>query len=140
MGARMNRINLAFALFLFGCTELARGEITGNELYSQLRSSNQAEYLSGMAYIEGVLDTEDFYLTADIFSSTDPKTYKTARFKIPHLCFGGNKVALGQLKDIVQKFLEANPGKRHIRAASLIRFALLEDFACANNPVTSATK
>jgi hypothetical protein len=113
---------------------IAKAETTGNDLYGQFKSSNSTENLQAQAYLLGVLDAEDFYLTVELFSSVDPKSGKPARFKFVHFCFGGDKVTLGQLSDIVIKYLETHPEKRHIRAHSLIRFALLEDFACANNP------
>lgn len=112
----------------------AQAETTGNDLYSKLKSTDVSERLQGYAYLEGVLDSEDWYLTADIFFSFDAKNSNPKKFTIPHICFGQNKVTFGQIRDIVQKYLEGHPEKRHIRAQVLIRFALMEDFACANNP------
>lgn len=121
-----------FLLLIF--SSAAQAERTGNDLYSKLKSTDASENLQGYAYLEGVLDSEDWYLTADIFSSFDAKNSKPKKFTISHICFGQNKVTLGQIKDIVLKYLEGHPEKRHIRAQALIRFALMEDFACANNP------
>lgn len=127
----MRKLILAL-LLAFSTTVFA--ETTGNNLYAQLTASDASVNLQGFAYIEGVLDSEDWYLTTDILSSMDLKKAKLEKFKIPHICFGNNKITLGQLKDIVLKYLTDHPEKRHLRAQVLIRFALLESFACANNP------
>lgn len=130
----MKNVKLFATAVLISFVGIAQAETTGNDLYSQLKSSNAIENLQAYAYISGVLDIEDFYLSSEIFSSLDPKGGKSARFKFVHFCFGTDKVTFGQVTDIVIKYLEAHPEKRHIRAFALIRSALLEDFACANNP------
>jgi len=112
----------------------AQAETTGNELYAWLGSSDSTISMRGYAYLDGVLDVEDFYLTNEIFSTFGEKDAATTRFRVAHICFGDAKVTYGQIKDIVYKYLDNNPAKRHIRAHSLIRFALLEEFACAKNP------
>lgn len=124
------------AALMFGA---AHAEVTGNDLFEWLRSNDTSERLRGYAYLEGVLDAEDFYLTIDVFSLIGSKGASTDRFRVAHICLGGGKVTYGQIKDVVFKYLESNPAKRHIRAHSLIRFALLEDFACAKNPLSSTT-
>ena len=132
----MSRIKLFIAIFLFGHALVSNAEwLTGNDLYNQLASSNVSENNKGHSYLQGVLDAEEFYLWNEIMSSASFDAKKTpSRFRVEHICFGENKVTLGQVKDIVLKYLDAHPEKRHIPASSLIRFALLENFACANNP------
>ena len=134
----MRRINLFIAILLLGYALVSNAEwLTGNDLYNQLTSSNISENNKGYSYLQGVLDTEEFYLINEVLS---PASFAAAmnkeskRFKVDHICFGENKVTLGQVKDIVLKYLDAHPEKRHIPASSLIRFALLENFACTNNP------
>jgi len=129
----MRRLVAFFCLFF---SWAVYAETTGNDLYSNLKSDNSSENLQGYAYLEGVLDSEYWYLNAKIFRSlsSDLKAEKLSKFKIPHICFGKAPVTFGQIKDIVLKYLEAHPEKRHMGAQVLIRFALLEDFACANNP------
>lgn len=131
----------AFAAITLVCfVGLARATITGNELYAQIKSDGTTDVLKAYAYIEGVLDTEDLYLTMAVFEGIDSKGSKQARFRVPHICWGDNKVTLGQIKDIVQKYLEAHPEKRHYTANVLVRLALLEVFACANNPLMGERK
>lgn len=133
-----SKIFLCIITLLFASASQA--ETTGNELYSWLGSNESAINLKGYAYLDGVLDAEDFYLTNEIFSSIGEKDSASTKFKVAHICFGDSKVTYGQIKDIVYKYLADNPAKRHIRAHSLVRFALLEDFACAKNPPSAATK
>jgi hypothetical protein len=113
---------------------MAYAETTGNDLYNNFTSTASSDNLQGYAYLEGVIDSEDWYLTADFISSINPKSTKSERFRIAHICFGSNPVTLRQLKDVVVKYLQGHPEKRHLRAQVLIRSALLENFACANNP------
>lgn len=132
----MRFTNFAVALLLFGFLGVANAEVTGNELYSQLKSNDAHEQLIAYAYLKGVLDTEDFYLFNDAFTSADPRLGDTVRrFTTPHFCLSNSKVTLGQIKDIILKYLEVHPDKRNIGAHALIRFALMESFACANNPI-----
>lgn len=132
----MRRALLVFLIALSGISQAT----TGNDLYNELSSNDPSENLQGYAYLKGVLDSEDWYLMADIFSSFNPKNTKPYKFKIAHICFGDDKVTLGQLKDVVLKYLTEHPEKRHLRAQVLIRFSLLEDFACANNPAEAIKK
>lgn len=79
-------------IFLFAFSTAGYCETTGNELYSQLTSNDSSDTLRGFAYIQGVLDSEDWYLTADIFTNIDPKRSKPEKFKIAHICFGNNGI------------------------------------------------
>ncbi|HMS25934.1 MAG TPA: Rap1a/Tai family immunity protein [Burkholderiaceae bacterium] len=130
----------ALAIVVSLHSTVATAEITGNELHIWLGSKNSADSLRGYAYLEGVLDAEDFYLTNEIFVALLEKNPTANRFKVAHICFDDAKVTLGQIKDIVYKYLEDNPAKRHIRAHSLVRYALMETFACTKNPQSSPTK
>lgn len=130
----MTHVKLFFIALLIGFLGIAKAETTGNDLYSQLKSNDTIDTLKAYAYLNGVLDAEDFYLTSEVCTSLSPKGGKPTPFKFVHFCFGDNNVTFGQIKDIVIRYLETHPEKRHIRAHSLVRFALLEDFACANNP------
>lgn len=133
----MNHVKLFVIVVLIGFLGIAKAETTGNDLYGQLKSNDAIDTLKAYAYLRGVLDAEDFYLTSEAWTSLSPKDGKPTRFKFVHFCFGDNNVTFGQIKDIVIQYLETHPEKRHIRAHSLVRFALLEDFACANNPTWS---
>ncbi len=133
-------LRLSFIVTLAFMSGMAWADTTGNDLYNNLTSTDSSLNLRGYAYLEGVIDSEDWYLTADIFSSFNPKSTGPEKFKIAHICFGNSPVTLGQLKDVVVKYLTEHPEKRHLRAQVLIRFALLEHFACANNPSDVATK
>ncbi len=136
----MQKTRFALGCLLALTLSVARAETTGNELYAWLSSNDSSVSLRGYAYLDGVLDAEDFYLTYEIFSSLGDKASTSESFKIPHICFGNSKITFVQIRDIVFKYLEINPAKRHIRAHSLIRFALMEDFACAKNPPASNKK
>jgi hypothetical protein len=126
---KLKRAAAAALLVSFSCC--AHAGTTGNDLYRRLGSDNPHEKAIGYSYLEGVLDSEDWYLMAEVFASADPKS----RFIVPHICYGEADVTFGQLKDVVVKCLREHPENRHQNANVLIRFALLESFACANNPV-----
>jgi hypothetical protein len=134
MGNHMNYTKFLLIAALLSFVGTASAEMTGNELLAQLTSTDTTDTLQAYAYINGVLDAEDFYFTVERLSSVNLKTGKSSRFKVAHFCFGNDKVTFGQIKDIIVKYLESHPEKRHIRAHPLIRFALLEDFECAANP------
>ena len=106
--------------------------VTGNEFYEQLKSQNQIDNQNAYAYLAGVLDTEDTFFMADIFKGMASKD-KNAKFETKHFCFADSKITKGQVADVVQKYLEANPQNRHEAANGLIRRALIEAFPCAKN-------
>ena len=108
--------------------------VTGNEFYRQLKSDDSNENLQAYAYLYGVLDTEDMFYGADVFAlMIDIDKNKNAKFKTNHFCFGDSKITYRQISDVVQKYLDANPQKRHEPANGLIRTALIESFPCAKN-------
>jgi hypothetical protein len=79
---------------------------TGNEYYRFLNSPEVVDSLMAMQYMFGVIDT------------------KFSTYCIP----GG--VIPGQLMEIVKRYLEQNPDKRHLAAPVLINMALNKNFPC----------
>ena len=130
---RITMRKLILALLLaFSTTVFA--ETTGNNLYAQLTASDASVNLQGFAYIEGVLDSEDWYLTTDILSSMDLKKAKLEKFKIPHICFGNNKITLGHSRTASATWASTGPIPASCPAPTRMPRSLLESFACANNP------
>jgi hypothetical protein len=80
--------------------------IDGNKLHSLIRGDS-TDRQSALGYIGGVADSLDDEL-----------------FCIP------TTANLGQLRDIVQKFLADNPNIRHRHGAALVAVALMEVFPC----------
>ena len=84
--------------------------VDGNELYEDMKNDYGKLYSSG--YITGVADV-----------GNDNSIYGF-RFCVPQ------QATRGQLSDVVSKWLEQNPGKRHFSASSLIALAFQEAFPC----------
>ena len=91
---------------------------TGNQLYSELNSSQDSWYTkgTGAGYIIGVIDTYEI----EQFWDKQPD----------YICYDPTRVNVGQLVDIVKKYLTENPGTRDLPAASLVLAALAESFKC----------
>jgi hypothetical protein len=111
---------LAMLLFLFFIYDYAQFKYAqfknGNQIYYELTSSNPDEYIKdaeqnfAKGYITGVFDA-----------------YNGLVFLVPYEMTKG-QVVLGQVLDIVKKYLEENPASRHEAAAILIGKALAEAF------------
>jgi len=84
--------------------------VDGNELYEDMKNNYGKLYSSG--YITGVADV-----------GNDNSIYGF-RFCVPQ------QATRGQLADVVNKWLEQNPDKRHYSASSLIAHAFQETFPC----------
>jgi hypothetical protein len=84
--------------------------VTGNELYQDLKDNYGKLYSLG--YITGIADV-----------GNDNSIYEF-KFCIP------THATQGQLSDIVSKWLEQNPERRHYSASSLIALAFQEAFPC----------
>jgi hypothetical protein len=79
---------------------------TGNEYYSFLKSPETVDSLMAMEFMFGVIDT------------------KITTYCIP------SGVTPGQLQEIVTKYIEQQPEKRHLVAAMLIEAAIKKSFPC----------
>ena len=82
---------------------------TGNEYSSFLKSPEAVDSLMAMQYMEGVIDT-----------------------KITTYCIPPG-VTPGQLIEIVTKYIEQQPEKRHLVAAMLIEAAIKKSFPCRSS-------
>jgi hypothetical protein len=88
--------------------------LTGNELYGYMTSNNTFENQTAIGYVMAIVD-----------SGNGPGQTKH------HWCFNvQDRVTGDQIRDIVKRFLEQNPNKRHFGAAGLSEAALAEAFPC----------
>lgn len=81
--------------------------VTGNSLLSSLKSDSPGERIWALGYITGTLDVAD----GDVF------------------CLPSG-VEVGQMRDMVQYFLENKPAVRHHNAAALVGYLLEEAYPC----------
>lgn len=101
---------LIVALLLFP-TAAASGFYSGNEIYNMCQGPGKH-----LGYIAGVWDTLIAMHELDI---------------APKVFCSSNDVTLGQAGDVVCRYLERHPEKRHLSASSLVGSALLEAWPCA---------
>ncbi len=104
------------ALLAIGCLSAQAGFDTGNRLYEDCRAANYFNrgYCGG--YVTGIVDTIESLqlrgvLPADALCIPDESTK-------------------GQLVDVVLKYLEKHPERRHLEAGSLVPEALNRAFPC----------
>ena len=95
---------------------------TGNSLLDACVSTQSYPAAICLNYISGV---------ADAASALYPAAYLGWRFCIP------NTATLGQLKEVVTRWLIENPGERHYTGNSLVAHALSERFPCAPAPAVT---
>lgn len=110
------RSRLSAALFmLVACTTHA-GFDTGNRLFEDCRAANYFNrgYCGG--YVTGIVDTIESLQSRGIL----PRDA---------LCIPEESTK-GQLVDVVLKYLEQNPERRHLEAGSLVPEALNRAFPC----------
>lgn len=86
--------------------------LSGNELHDELQSENMTRQVTAIMYVLGVADTMQTLQTTE---------YPACRPK---------EVTRKQLGDVVKKWLEKNPDKRHFSASSVTMHALSEAFPC----------
>lgn len=99
-----------------------------------------ASYISGnQLYQDCVADKSDsvYYsksarCSAYIVGAVDAWELAAAMTNRP-LCVP-DSVTVGQLKDVVEAYLRANPAKRHYSGANLVGLAINEAFGCAILP------
>ena len=105
------------AVLSFGCLCAHAGFDTGNRLYEDCRSGNYFNrgYCGG--YVTGIVDTLEALQSRGILPPTA-------------LCVP-EEVTKGQLADVVLKYLEQNPERRHLEAGSLVPEALNRAFPCS---------
>lgn len=86
-------------------TTASAGFYTGNDLFERLNDPDRV-YL-GMGYIAGVSDlgSGDYHCAPE-------------------------SVTLGQVRDMVTQYLRTNPSNRHMSAALLVTYTLMEQWPC----------
>jgi len=92
-------------LFLAFSNIWAGGFKDGNSLYASMTSKNVHEKEYALGYVIGVADTNSGVL-----------------YNLP------NSITAGQISDVVEKYLENYPEKRHYLASSLVEDALIKVF------------
>ena len=114
-GARLAAATAAVALAcLPASAQGARFFYTGNELWSLC--SGKSDYASGVCigFVAGVADT---------------LAVGTGILGLGRACFP-EQVTEGQARDVVKRYLEQHPERRHYTAANLVAEALVEAFPC----------
>jgi Rap1a immunity proteins len=99
--------------------------ITGNDLLRKCQSSTPVDRTFCMGYIIGAFDT------VSALESMEDKTY----WKFPSVCIP-NGADVGQIGDVVMKYLVEHPERRDQRAAPIIVAALLETWKCPRAPAS----
>lgn len=84
---------------------------SGNELLQRMQGETVVDRMLSLGFVVGVADAWDGIM-----------------FCPPE------SVTTGQARDIAQRFLVLNPGKRHKPAAELVMDALAESWPCARKP------
>ena len=109
---------LRYAVFLLflPCAGLAQGIKNGNHIYSECRSDVQAEEALCIGYIAGV---------AEVFLAFARDLPESQR---PFCTAPGQTV--GQLTDVVLKWLDEHPEKRHLNGSDVIALAMAGAFPC----------
>jgi Rap1a immunity proteins len=96
---------------------------TGNDLLDQCGADSETPNLACAAYVRGAIDMIGS-LQGSI-ASDDKKTFWKAR----SICLP-NEVTTGQVKDVVVKYMRANPETRADNAAWIIIRALIQAWGC----------
>jgi hypothetical protein len=91
------------------------GFYSGNKLLGKMKSSEWMEQSLAVGYVAGVVDA-----------------YDTVLFCTP------DTVTVGQMKDVVLKYMDANPAILHFTAHSIIRSVLESFYPCAKKSPTGS--
>ena len=104
------------ALLMLGCLQAQAGFDTGNRLFEDCRAGNYFNrgYCGG--YVTGIVDTIEALQARGVLPADA-------------LCVPEESTK-GQLADVVIKYLEQNPERRHLEAGSLVPAALNRAFQC----------
>lgn len=115
---------LAISVALFAST--AEAYSSGNELLSAFESDTRRN--SAVMYVKGVsLALAEGYMLG-VMSATPGVSATEAMEKVGY-CLP-TSVTVGQVADVVRKYLQDNPATRHQYPNALIKFALSETFPC----------
>lgn len=113
------------ALLLMVVPDAALAETTGIELQRRCAGDSSSFCLG---FIAGAIEVQQDW---EYFSEVNPTKNAMNPFapQPPHFCFP-KQVTLGQIVQIVNKYLNENPEKLHFAAAPLIGAALVAAFPC----------
>lgn len=133
-GDRVKILVIAVFLVLVGTAKAD----TGNELQQNCQGNSGELYdvrdvAFGicMGYIRGVLETQDaWHNEYDYIQGKHPGDMWGAIAAMPIIYCIPGKVTLGQVQQIVIKYLDANPDKLHQSGQRLIGYALQSAFPC----------
>jgi Rap1a immunity proteins len=125
-GALMRTI-LVGGAFLFFSLSVVHA-MSGDRLYEAC--NNKSHRAGLMAYISGVWDKAGSdYISALIYEGMQHKGEKMLSTSIKNACPADN-VTIGQMADVICKYLKDNPAERHKLAADLVTQALDLAFRC----------
>lgn len=111
------RRRLSPALLALACLTAHAGFDTGNRLHEDCRAANYFNrgYCGG--YVTGIVDTIESLQARGVLPADA-------------LCIPEESTK-GQLVDVVKKYLDDHPERRHLEAGSLVPEALNSAFPCA---------
>lgn len=131
----MRAKSAAWCLILLLFTTSNADAKTGNELLAdcaadQGTATGQMQYLLCSEYIAGVVDTWDLVGSLSIaMSAEDDGKINPDKLRFTPVC-RPDGVTVGQIVDIVVKYLENHPEERHEYAHKLVLTVLIENFKC----------
>ena len=113
---------LLFGLFAFcgdAIAQESRSYMSGNELFGQFVHADPMVRRAAMEYVVAVIDSKHYLEGAGILPAGV-------------ICVPMG-VTIGQAGDVVKKYLEDHPERRHYAAASTVFAALTIAFPCSQN-------
>lgn len=90
--------------------------VTGNDLHVWLKSNNDYEKGSAHYFIIGVMQSMESYRETEISIAKSEKR----KPKLGYYACLPKGITIGQLFDMVQKYLDDNPEKRHEQGQMLV--------------------
>ena len=115
---------IIFALLISILTVTPAHSLTGREWLSQCKGITNIQRASCIAYIRGLDDMNSLFNQLQIYSKQDDN-YNY----FPKICYPKG-VTFGQLKKILTKWLNENPGKLHEELNFLYIMMMRETFPC----------
>jgi len=113
-------------LLLFAGYSSIAHSYSGNELLARLNSDDAYDKTHIYGYVHAILDNNFLsYEVEKFWANKENRTFLFGRFVCPPPSHN-----VGQAADIIKKYLETNPERRHEGAAYLSYFALLQAWPC----------
>jgi hypothetical protein len=105
----------------------------GNKLLAQIQSKDPSDNLQAFNYVSALLDYEELMSTKEALEIAYPLPgEKKQKFSMQMFCIPQGATGK-QVLDIVQMYLENNPGNRHQTAILAVRKSLIETWPCKGN-------